>query len=370
MLRPTRLLRRLDFRIMPMLMLVYLFDYSARANIGNAKILNADTGDSLVQVLHITDHQFAVVLMVFVVPFVLFETPSNYLLKYFSPPRWLAFIILGWGVTDMVMAASRSYGALLGLRILLGTFEAGPWYRLQERALRLSFIIATAPLGGAFSGSIAYGIGFVNGTRGLEAWRWLFIIEGAPSCCLAVIVYFFFPSYPERASWLSSDDRMIAISRMKQETSKSMESERINWDSTKRALLDWRLYLHHLVFFALSVPLASTSLFLPTIVSELGYDGQNAQLFTVPPFAIVFVATCDIDTNAATLAIPMNMAIGALGQIVGFFIYKSKEAPGYPTGHFTNGALLLAGASGVGMLRAIYQRRNKGSGVGQSIWHV
>ncbi|KAK0496667.1 MFS transporter [Armillaria luteobubalina] len=445
-LAERRVLRRLDLRVMPSFILMSLFSFLARANIGNARILNADSGDSLLQTLHMTDQQFLVVLAMFVVPLAVFETPSNYMLKYFSAPHWFAFLLLGWGATDMIIAASRNYSTLIGLRFLLGTFEAGffPgmiyfltfWYRLQERAIRLSYIIAGAPLGGAFGGSIAYGVGFINGARGLQAWRWLFIIEGAPSCLLAIIVYFFFPSYPERAAWLSSEDRLLAVRRLNQESSRSLGHEMITWDGAKAALKDWRLYLHYTVFISVSVPFSSISLFTPTIVNGLGYRGLNAQLFTVPPFAVAFFATVVVswvadryriwsmcgmvsmvlagmtflilgslpptsfkaryamlclgtmfsyagnpsllawltgnlrDTNATTLAIPMNVAFGASGQMIGIFIYKSSEAPRYATGHFTNGAVMLLGAVGVGILRIIYKRRNGELAVGQRPWIV
>ncbi len=95
------------------------------------------------------------------------------------------------------------------------------WYRCQERSLRLALVHASAPLGSAFGGSIAYGVESLNGARGLEGWRWLFLIEGTPSCFLAVLVYLFLPSFPEASSWLSPDKRTLAIRRMKQESSKS-----------------------------------------------------------------------------------------------------------------------------------------------------
>ncbi len=73
-----------------------------------------------------TDQQFLTVLAMFIVPLALFETPSNYMLKHFSAPHWFAFLLLGWGATDMIIAASRNYSTLIGLRFLLGAFEAGP----------------------------------------------------------------------------------------------------------------------------------------------------------------------------------------------------------------------------------------------------
>ncbi|SJL17417.1 uncharacterized protein ARMOST_20967 [Armillaria ostoyae] len=183
-----RLLRRLDLRFIPGFILVYTLYFFAAANIGNVRILNADTGDSLLQVLKMMDNQFSLAAISSTVSYALFAIPSNYLLKCMSPQRWLPFIMFGWGATEMIMAISQNYSTLLGLRFLLGVFQAGLvpgmtytftiWYRLRERGVRQSLILATGPLGSAFGGVIAYAVG----SLGLEAWRWLFIIEGAPPC--------------------------------------------------------------------------------------------------------------------------------------------------------------------------------------------
>jgi MFS family permease len=98
------------------------------------------------------------------------------------------------------------------------------WYRTNERSLRVALILASATLGGAFGGAIAYGVGHMNGTHGLEAWRWLFILEGLPSCLSSIAVFFFLPDYPETVRWLSDKERSLAISRLKFEASHGMMS--------------------------------------------------------------------------------------------------------------------------------------------------
>ncbi|KAG7442424.1 MFS general substrate transporter [Guyanagaster necrorhizus] len=442
-----RLLQRLDLRIMPMMVLLIMLNFLAGNNIGNARILNSDTGDSIPQSLHMTDPQFRIVLMLFFISCALFETPSTYMLKYFSPPHWLAFLALGWGATGMVIAASHNYGTLLFLRVLLGAFEAGLlpgaiyfltfWYRFKERAVRVALMLSAYALGGILSGFIAYGVGHLNGALGLEGWRWLFIIEGAPACFLALALFFLLPSYPENASWLSPKDRTLSVIRLKDETSRSTGNAKLTWDGAKATLKDGRLYLHYLAYTADGITLSSLSLFLPTLVNGLGYEGLDAQLFTIPPLALALFVSVAIscaadryqsrsmlvlvllvcggatffvqavlpptcfkvryaminlgtmfsytvspllltwlsgnlrDTDAVTLAIPMNFTFGVLiGQITGIFIYKSSEAPGYPTGHYTNGTVLIVGALCVGILRVIYTKRNMALGIGQSQWIV
>ena len=246
-----------------------------------------------------SDQQYLITLMVFIVSYIVFETPSNYMLKKFHPSRWLAFLMFGWGSMTMILAASHNFGTVVAIRFLLGAFEAGLfpgmvycltfWYKPEERALRLALIIACATLGGAFGGAIAFGIGHMNRVRGLEGWRWLFLIEGAPSCAAAFLVFFVFPNFPETEKWLSPVERELAIERLKGVA--SVGHHKIVWSEAKATLMDWRLYLHYVAFISISVPFSSNSLFVPTIVSGLGYEGLNAQLFTVPPYAVAFILT-------------------------------------------------------------------------------
>lgn len=145
-------------------------------------------------------------------------------------------------------------------------------------------------IGGAFGGAIAFGIGGgMNGLRGLQGWRWLFILEGTPSCLCATLVFFFFPDFPETASWLSEEERELATGRIKGIA--SLGHDKITWVDAKATLVDWRLYLHYLAFLGVGTPFSSISLFAPTIVDGLGYEGLDAQLFTVPPYAIAFIVT-------------------------------------------------------------------------------
>ncbi|PSR97095.1 hypothetical protein PHLCEN_2v4376 [Hermanssonia centrifuga] len=270
-----------------------------RTNIGNAKILNSATDDSLVQTLHISNQQYLVALMIFIVAYTIFETPSNYMLKKFRPGRWLAMLMLGWGLMTMVLGAVHNFAGLVAARFFLGVFEAGLfpgmvycltfWYKPEERALRIAWISASAALGSAFGGAIAFGVGRMNGVKGLEAWRWLFIIEGAPSCACSILVFLFFPDFPETVKWLSDEERELAVERIRGVA--SLGHAKITWKEARETLTDWRLYLHYLIFMSIDVPFASISLFAPTIISGLGYEGLNAQLFTVPPYAIAFVVT-------------------------------------------------------------------------------
>lgn len=127
----------------------------------------------------------------------------------------------------------------------------------------------------------------MNQVAGLSGWRWLFIIEGIPSCLSSFLVFFFLPDYPENASWLNEAEKDLAVQRLFHEGSKG-DQPAMTWEDAKGTLTDWRLYAHYLIYFALSPPFASLSLFAPSITLGLGYVDLKAQLMTVPPWVIAY----------------------------------------------------------------------------------
>ncbi|KAJ5532218.1 hypothetical protein N7494_008770 [Penicillium frequentans] len=433
--REKALVWKQDLRIVPLCAAIYLLCYLDRSNIGNAKILNENTGNDLLTETGMTSYQYTIALMVFLIAYALFEVPSNYFLKKLRPSRWIAFLMLSWGAITMGLGGAHTYAQVTGIRFLLGVMEAGLfpgfvyyltfWYRNSERSMRVALILASATLAGAFGGAIAYGVGHMNGAHGLSAWRWLFIIEGAPSCASSVLVWFFLPDYPETAPWLSVEEKELAAYRLQAEGSHGSASA-MTWADAKAVLVDWRLYAHYAVYFGISTPFSSLSLFTPAITAGLGYSNLRAQLMTVPPYAVAYVVTVMVawsadhfnsrglhsalfafigamgflasavlppeaylhrygclivaaagafacippllgwlssnlrSTAGAGLAIALNISFGAPGQIVGVWIYKSdEENKGYPTGHWTNAALLLFVAAGCILLRLYYGWRNK-----------
>ncbi|KAL6231184.1 hypothetical protein BDW75DRAFT_50513 [Aspergillus navahoensis] len=433
--REKALIWKQDLHIVPLSAAIYLLCYLDRSNIGNAKIMNSETGNDLLTETSMSSYEYTIALMVFLIAYALFEVPSNYFLKKLKPSKWIAFLMLSWGAVTMGIGGVHNYSQVTGLRFLLGVMEAGLfpglvyfltfWYRTSERSIRVALILASATLAGAFGGAIAYGVGHMNQAQGLSAWRWLFIIEGAPSLASAFLVWFILPDYPESASWLSEEEKALAAQRLAVEGSKG-SAKAMTWQDAKGILLDWRLYAHYLVYFGISAPFSSLSLFTPAITSGLGYTSLKAQLMTVPPWGVAYVVTTavawsadyfnsrglhsavlafvgamgflasavlpadaylhrygclivatsgsfacippllgwlssNIRSTAGTgLAIALNVSFGAPGQIVGVWIYKSNEAArGYPTGHWTNAALLLLVTVGCLALRVYYGWRNK-----------
>ncbi|KAH8672551.1 MFS transporter-like protein, partial [Tricladium varicosporioides] len=345
-----------DLRIIPLSATVYMLCYLDRANIGNAKTLNSSTHHSLLDDNHMTNYQYVVALMVFLISYAIFEVPSNYYLKRFRPSRWVAFLAFSCGATTIGFGATKNFGGVAAVRWILGIFEAGKegmfpgliyhqtfWYRVDERSFRVAILLASATISGAFGGAIAYGIGHMSGHNGLSGWRWLFILEGIPPCLGAVLIWFFLPDYPETANWLTAEEKTLAKRRLAAEGSKG-DGENMTWIQIKETLMDWRLYAHYALYFGIAVPFSSLSLFTPSITLGLGYHDLMAQAMTVPPYAISYIVTLFVSWsadhfNARALHCAVFALIGAAGFLASALLPTHAYLPRY-------GALIIAAAGG------------------------
>ncbi|KAF4452352.1 hypothetical protein F53441_4804 [Fusarium austroafricanum] len=324
------LLRKQDYRIIPICATMYLLAYLDRSNIGNAKVMNSESGHDLMTETKLSGSQYSIALMVFLIAYTIFEVPANFFLKRMGPSKWFSFLLISWGTISVCLGATQNYAGLTAVRFLLGVFEAGLapglayyisfWYRANERSIRLAFIYSTATLAGAFGGLIAYGISHLNKASGLSGWRWLFILEGIPSILFGIFIFFYLPDYPESAKFLTPEEKELTTLRMEFNGSKGSAGS-MKWADAKEVLLDWRLYLHYIIYFTKSCPFSSLSLFTPSLTKGLGYDSLQAQLMTVPPYAAAFVVTialsfyCDKYEKRALTTIFL-MLVGAVGFIV------------------------------------------------------
>ncbi|KAI1134086.1 MFS general substrate transporter [Hypoxylon sp. FL0543] len=334
-----KLVWRQDKRIVPLAAGIYFLCYLDRSNIGNAKVLNSSVHNDMQTETGASDYQFNIALMIFLIGYFLFEVPSNILLKKLRPSRWLAFLMCSWGVITIGLGGVKNYGQMTGVRFLLGAFEAGLfpglvyyltfWYKTDERSVRVAFILASATLAGAFGGAIAFGVGHMNQTRGLSAWRWLFMLEGIPSCLSGILVWFFLPDWPERAKWLSESEKDLAAQRMYLEGAKGSAAA-MTWSDIKATLMDWRLYGHYAIYFAVSLPFSSLSLFSPSIVAGLGFHDLEAQLLTVPPWGAAYIFQILMSWSADHFnARGYHCAAGALIGAAGFLASAVLPADDY-----------------------------------------
>ena len=150
---------------------------------------------------------------------------------------------------------------------------------MEERSVRIAFVLASATAAGAFGGCIAYGVGHLNGASGLQGFRWLFIIEGLLTVTCVLLVLFFLPDYPSTATFLTEDDKKFVQARIAVRGGGFMKQH-----ATKQEVLETcfspRMMAHYFAYLCDCVPLGSLTFFSPTIVNGLGYTSVEAQLMT------------------------------------------------------------------------------------------
>ncbi|KAI8145523.1 major facilitator superfamily domain-containing protein [Fennellomyces sp. T-0311] len=296
-----RLRWRLDLRIVPFCGLLYLCSFLDRSNIGNAKIAG------ITEHLHITEDQYNVALSIFFVGYVIFEIPSNLMLKKVGPNIWIPLVMVSFGIVMACMAAITNGEGLLATRFFLGIAEAGLfpgvifymtlWYTRREQATRISIFFGCATLAGAFGGVLAYGIMQMDGIRGMHGWQWIFIIEAIPTLFLATITYFVLPNVPENSKVLSERERTFIMDRLHADAGPATETH-FSMKQLRMAFTDWKIYVHSLIYIAGSIPLYSMSLFLPSIIRGMGFESLEAQAMTAPPYAIACVVTILVAIDA------------------------------------------------------------------------
>lgn len=299
----AKLLRKMDLHIIPGITILFLLSFIDRGNIGNAKI------EGLVTDLNLHGNQWSMVLTVFYFTYSPFEVPFNMLMAKFRPSIMLPLSMVLWGIVVTLTSLVKNYHQLIVMRLLLGLTESAlypgvvyyltRWYTKKDLQLRQALFFAAASGAGAFSGVLAYGIGFMRGIGGLNGWEWIFIIEGIFTVVVAIIMYFIVYDYPETAKFLNEEEREYILFKLKHDfNSEMVVSEEVleevyskkDNNALKTALLDWQLYCHILVHWSLVTTLYTVSFFLPSIVKSLGYTNATAQLMTVPPYiaAVIF----------------------------------------------------------------------------------
>ncbi|GLI78967.1 hypothetical protein PoHVEF18_007289 [Penicillium ochrochloron] len=303
------LLRKLDLRLLPPLTLLYLLSFLDRSNAGD---------------------QYLTGLTLYFIGYVLFEVPANTVLKLTRPSLWLPTLTLVWGVVATLLGVVQNYRGYLASRFFLGVAESGlfpgvvfylsMWYKRNEQHYRVALFFSAASLAGAFGGILAWGIAHMEGVGGYKGWRWIFILEGLLTIAVSVIAYFWVHNYPATAKFLTKEEREFIQFRLKNDND-STRDETFSWSAVLDAFKDPKVWLYGLGFHSLSLPLYTLSLFLPTIIKELGYSAAQAQLLTVPPYAIatgltVAVAVLSEKTHRRAPFIMGGSALACIGYII------------------------------------------------------
>ncbi|KAI9460333.1 MFS general substrate transporter [Boletus coccyginus] len=310
----ARVLRKVDWHVLPLVTLLYLLCFLDRNNIGNAKIAGMSTDLDLVGLRYNT------IAAIFFVPYILGQVPSNVVLKFFRPSRWIPVLMVTWGLVTTLTCLVKTYPELLVARVFLGLAESGLfpgvtyyislWYPRAELAKRIAIFSSAATLAGAFGGFLAYAIEKMEGMGGLRGWRWIFCLEGIATVLVALAASFFMHDFPETASFLTEAERRYIVELMKAD-SQGLATH-YNSRFILQALKDYKIYIQFGISIGFSVPAYAIAFFSPTIINEL---------------ACVCVILVGIHSDRHHLRGPYVIAAALVGM-VGIITLYTQTRPG------------------------------------------
>ncbi|KAI4867497.1 MFS general substrate transporter [Hypoxylon rubiginosum] len=277
--------------MMPGLALAYFTHTLDRANLGNAKT------DGFEKDLGLVGNQFSLLLVLFYVPYALFNVPWSILAKRYNSARVIPLAVLAWGACTMGAAAAKNFAGIMATRIIMGAIEAACddankkldkpcevyylslFYTRKEMAFRVSWIGQMGFIAGAVSGLISWSVFQWEG--GLKGWQYLFIIEGSITVAVAVYLWIFAPRSPETSRWYTEEEVKLAKNRLEQD-SQDHDTE-FRWYDAKKQLKHWPTWAFAFMALMYGVGVASSSNFLPTMIKRLTSDATTANLYTVGP---------------------------------------------------------------------------------------
>ncbi|KAJ3570668.1 hypothetical protein NP233_g4251 [Leucocoprinus birnbaumii] len=322
-------LRKLDWNVIPCLSFLWFANFIDRSNIGNARIAGLEND------LNLHGTQFNVGLAAFFIAYIVIEIPANLLLKKVRANRWLPIFTVTWGLSTLGTGFTKDFSGLVAARFFLGLCEGSlfpcmilymstlyPRHKLQ---FRMGSFYSAVSMSGAFGGLLAAAILKMDGVGGIAGWRWIFILEGAVTVLFGMVSALILPADLSSAKFLSDEERMGYVQYYTQKnphafafpveeprnedvseaTSKEPISdgpsddnrlknilpiegdEVFEWREVRRGLFDFQTWITGAVFFANIVAIYSYSLFLPTIVTQLGFAGIQAQIHSA---AVSFVS--------------------------------------------------------------------------------
>ncbi|PAV17561.1 MFS general substrate transporter [Pyrrhoderma noxium] len=327
----SKVVRKLDISLIPIVTLFYFLSFLDRANIGNARVAG------LQKDLKLTDDQYQICITALYVPYIVSELPANLLLRKIGPNILMPTILIFWGLVTALQGTISSYGGLVTTRVLLGTLE-GPmfpsivlylseFYTRRELSLRISLFFSAASLSGAFSGLLAAAIEKMDGIHGRPGWAWIFILEGAFTALVGISGYFLIPSSIENIKLLTKDEISLAKERIISDRPSMLGSEAFSFRQVISSITSPHVIMMFCACFASGTTVYGLALFLPTIVSKLGFSSIHTQLLSVGPFASGFVFTLFVSYFSdkyqnRTIPICLCAVIAAIGYIV-FFVSNS-----------------------------------------------
>jgi ACS family tartrate transporter-like MFS transporter len=269
--------RRIAYRLLPFVFLLYVVNYIDRVNVSFANLrMSADLGFS--------DRVYGLGVGMFYITYVLFEIPGAIIVERWSARKWIARIMISWGIvtilTGFVQTAGQFYAARFFLGIAESSFFPGMivylthWFRGTERSRAIACLYAAVPAGSLIGSPVA---GWLLGVhwRLLAGWRWLFILEGIPAIVFGIVTVFYLTDWPAHADWLPQDERKWLVDELETEL---QAKKHIRNYTIMEAFCDLRILRLILAYFLALTGALGTIYWIPTFVKRL--SGSSTQTVT------------------------------------------------------------------------------------------
>ncbi|PVU92288.1 hypothetical protein BB561_003942 [Smittium simulii] len=276
-------LKKIDLRILPVIVLLYFANSLDRSNIGTASI------NGLYSYLKFSTSQQGNVISLFTIFYLAFEAPANMLLKKTKPRVWFSFIVTAWSLSTFYLAFATSANLFILGRCLIGIFEAGftpgiaaylpYWYTRKELGSRMAVFFIALPLSGIVGGPIAGAI-FFN----FERYQGIFFIEGLATIFIGILTYFIMHDYPDTSKFFTPKEKELAVRRITGDQGLASKAK-ISRKQTLNAFKDWKIYVFSFICFGPNNSLILLSYFGPTIIAGMGYTNTAATFMSGIPHA-------------------------------------------------------------------------------------
>ncbi|KAL4962065.1 major facilitator superfamily domain-containing protein [Aspergillus stella-maris] len=297
-----RIMRKVDRRVLLLMGIMYLLKQIDFANAASVKVLQVGESSNILTELSMSTNDYNWTQTIYYIGLVLFEIPSNLVLKWISPHKCMTRIFLTWGIVVACHAAIQNKAGFYALRFLLGTLEAGffpglaaqmcSWYRSDEYGRPIMWMFAFQNCSGIIGSVLVYGLSYMNDVSGLSAWRWVFLIEGLITIVFCPFIYFILPDYPKSPSsskWLTPDEQEYLELRLSDNAPRADEPD-FSLREIVLALKDPKMYLFTTCQFLLNIAGYGLSWQLPTITTSLGFATlPRNQLLNIPPAAATVI---------------------------------------------------------------------------------
>jgi MFS transporter, ACS family, tartrate transporter len=311
---------RISRRLIPFLFLLYILNFLDRVNVGFAALeMNRDLGFG--------PAVYGFGAGVFFLGYCLFEVPSNLVLYKAGARRWIARIMVSWGLAASATILVHTAWSFYFLRFLLGVAEAGffpgiifyltYWYPARERARAYAWFLAAIPISGVIGGPISGALLGLDGLLGMQGWQWLFLLEGIPSVIVGVLVLVLLPDRPRDAKWLPPDEREWLEATIAAERSHPSVG---HGASLRKALGNPVVWSLGATYFLLIVALYGFALWLPQLIKATGeFTNFEVGLITAVPYAVAAVGMVLVGRRSdRTAERYLHLAFPALAGAVGF----------------------------------------------------